>query len=56
MPSYEFHCKACGHTLIEHQSIDSEPQVPGCTLCNKPMTRIYSAPAVTFNGTGWGKD
>lgn len=56
MPSYEFHCKSCGHTLIEHRSIEQDAQDTVCPMCTKLMTRIFSAPAVTFNGTGWGKD
>jgi len=56
MPTYEFKCFDCGNTREQFIYQEQyEKYVVRCpTLdCNKPMKRIYSAPAVKFNGTGF---
>jgi len=56
MPVYEFRCANCDTVLDQERSITETNPHPDCPKCKTPMNRIYSAPAVTFNGTGWGKD
>jgi predicted nucleic acid-binding Zn ribbon protein len=55
MPVYDFKCE-CGHTstiTIELAYVDGF--IAGC-ICGKEMKRIIAVPAVTFKGSGWGKD
>lgn len=46
----DFKCRKCGAM---------SPDVPTtikdqyCPYCGVPMNRIYTAPLVTFNGSGW---
>jgi len=56
MPNYDFKCNTCGSTreqFIHHK--DYEKYIVRClTLdCYKPMQRIYTVPAVKFNGSGF---
>lgn len=53
MPRYDFVCSICklaGGIIIP---IDEKIEAPVCAECEEPMTRIYNAPAVTFNGSGF---
>jgi predicted nucleic acid-binding Zn ribbon protein len=55
IPVYDFKCE-CGKTstiTVELAYIDKFRA--GC-ICGKLMTRVLSVPAVTFKGSGWGKD
>jgi putative FmdB family regulatory protein len=54
MPVYDFKCE-CGKTSTITISIPPGEFKMSC-VCGKPMARVYSAPAVTFKGSGWGKD
>ena len=56
MPFYEFRCDHCGARLEREFRIAAAIQTPDCHGCDRPMTRIYTAPGVAFKGTGWGKD
>lgn len=56
MPTYDFKCIDCATTFNVVQGINAKAPHPKCAHCKKPMTRIYSAPPVTFKGNGWGKD
>lgn len=56
MPTYDFKCNTCNATrevFIYHK--DYEKYVVRCeTLdCYKPMERVYSAPVIKFNGSGF---
>jgi predicted nucleic acid-binding Zn ribbon protein len=35
------------------EELDFEPYCDNCTI---PMKRVWSAAAIHFKGTGWGKD
>ena len=54
MPTYEYLCKACGHTLEEFQSI-TEPPLQTCPKCNTDnLARVMgSGVGVIFKGTGF---
>jgi putative FmdB family regulatory protein len=57
MPVYDYKCQDCESTITIIRSINDDEQVPICAHCAREMTRAYeSAPAITFKGTGWGKD
>ena len=56
-PAYDYKCSDCGMTLTIIRGIADEEHKPICINCKKLMPRAYdSAPAITFKGTGWGKD
>ena len=48
MPLYDFKCETCNDVV---ELNDSAP--PGCMTCGMTMVRIWSAPAIKFNGTGF---
>jgi len=48
MPKYDFKCETCGSVV---ELSDSAP-VP-CNTCGETMVRIWTAPAVKFNGGGF---
>jgi putative FmdB family regulatory protein len=50
MPTYDYKCDKCGIT-IEFERGFGEDREPSC--CQTIMSRVYSAPAVKFNGTGF---
>lgn len=52
MPLYDYKCTDCGITRTITLSIKAEDFVMKC-VCEKPMIRIYTAPAITFKGTGF---
>jgi putative FmdB family regulatory protein len=53
MPTYEYECKKC-HIRYEVEQPMDKVTTPLC--CSEPMRQIYSAPGISFKGTGWGKD
>lgn len=55
MPTYEFQCPDCGKTRevnIKHSEYEKY-QVMCSNEHYKPMIRVYTAPAIKFNGTGF---
>jgi predicted nucleic acid-binding Zn ribbon protein len=54
MPVYDFKCE-CGKTSTITISIPPGEFKISC-VCGKQMKRVYGIGAVTFKGTGWGKD
>jgi putative FmdB family regulatory protein len=53
LPTYEYECIECGIKYEVQQSM-TDTAAPLC--CTKSMRQIYSAPGLSFKGTGWGKD
>jgi putative FmdB family regulatory protein len=54
MPTYDFKCSTCGamrEVFIHHK--EYEKYVVRCEVDYKPMERVFSAPAIKFNGTGF---
>ncbi len=54
MPTYQYQCKKCGHTLEEFQSI-TEPPLVRCPSCHTDnLARILGSGAgVIFKGSGF---
>lgn len=54
MPTYEYHCDACGHELEEFQSMMDKP-LKKCPKCGKPkLRRLFgTGAAVLFKGSGF---
>jgi putative FmdB family regulatory protein len=54
MPVYDFKCD-CGATRTITISIPPGEFKMTCA-CGKEMKRVFGIGAVTFKGSGWGKD
>ncbi len=52
MPKYEYACKSCGQHLEVAQSFTDEP-LTECPNCGGPLRKVFSAPAITFKGSGF---
>ena len=53
MASYEYKCEADGSTQTIQRGMTEDEIIPYCDTCNNEMTRVYSAPPVKFNGSGF---
>jgi putative FmdB family regulatory protein len=52
VPIYEYVCQGCAHRFEIKQKM-SDPPVTACPRCEQPVTKVISAPAIMFKGTGW---
>lgn len=53
MPTYEYRCKACGHTFELLQMITEDPEKV-CPACGGEVERLISAGAgLMFKGSGF---
>ncbi|MSQ78019.1 MAG: zinc ribbon domain-containing protein [Nitrospiraceae bacterium] len=52
MPIYEYVCQDCRHRFEVKQSM-ADPPLSSCERCGKAVTKVISAPAIMFKGTGW---
>jgi putative FmdB family regulatory protein len=52
MPIYEYECGDCGTRTEAIQRFADEP-LTVCSSCGGPLTKLMSAPAFQFKGTGW---
>lgn len=53
MPLYEYECESCGGRFELIRKF-ADPALEVCALCQKgPVSRLQSAPAFQFKGTGW---
>ncbi|GGO83943.1 hypothetical protein GCM10011584_00330 [Nocardioides phosphati] len=52
MPTYQYACTACGHAFEQYQSF-SEDALTVCPECDGKLRKVFSAAAVTFNGSGF---
>lgn len=54
MPTYEYKCEN-GHTYTEVRPISSEQVTTICVEegCESKLNRVYSAPPISFKGTGF---
>lgn len=52
MPTYEFKCDVCQMSQAVDGSMHGETLAPLC--CGQLCSRVWSAPAISFKGDGWG--
>jgi putative FmdB family regulatory protein len=52
MPIYEYQCGECGKRTEAIQRLADEV-LTICPSCGGPLTKLMSAPAFQFKGTGW---
>ena len=52
MPKYEYACKSCGERLEVVQSFSDAP-LTECPACGGPLRKVFSAPAISFKGSGF---
>ena len=52
MPLYEYRCEKCGAQIEKIQKF-SDPPLATCEKCGGELTRLLSAPAIQFKGSGW---
>lgn len=51
MPVYEYGCEA-GHRFEVKQRM-SDAAILTCPVCNLPVSKLISAPGISFKGSGW---
>ena len=51
MPVYEYGCEA-GHRFEVTQKLSDLP-ITMCQACAQPVSKLISAPAIMFKGSGW---
>jgi len=53
MPTYDYRCKACGHTFDEFQSITDKP-LKKCPACGGAVERLLgTGSGIIFKGSGF---
>ena len=52
MPTYEYTCRACGHTFDIVQPMSDEP-LTTCPQCGGVLRKVFGAPAISFKGSGF---
>jgi putative FmdB family regulatory protein len=52
MPIYEYACASCQHRFEVKQKV-SDPPLSSCVRCGQAVTKVISAPAIMFKGSGW---
>ena len=51
--SYEYKCEKDSSTQTIQRGMTDDEIIPLCDACNAPMNRVYNAPPVKFNGSGF---
>ncbi len=52
MPTYEYVCRACGHTFDIVQKM-SEDTLTVCPACGGELRKVFAAPSISFKGSGF---
>jgi putative FmdB family regulatory protein len=52
VPIYEYVCQGCRHQFEVKQRFSDDP-ISSCVRCGQAVTKIISAPAIMFKGSGW---
>jgi putative FmdB family regulatory protein len=52
VPIYEYVCQDCLYRFEVKQKL-SDPPLSGCARCGKAVSKVISAPAIMFKGSGW---
>jgi predicted nucleic acid-binding Zn ribbon protein len=53
MASYDYLCPFGNEMITIERGMTEEEVIPRCGNCNTEMKRVYHAPPVKFNGTGF---
>ena len=52
MPTYDYRCRDCGHTIeIMHSILEDGPDA--CERCRGPVDRVLHAAGLIFRGSGF---
>ncbi len=54
MPTYEYACTACGHSLEAVQSFSDDP-LTECPECGAALRKVYGNVGIVFKGSGFYK-
>jgi putative FmdB family regulatory protein len=52
MPTYEYRCRDCGHSFDIVQKMSDE-QLTHCPECGGALRKVFTAPAISFKGSGF---
>ena len=52
MPTYEYRCRDCGHSFDIVQKM-SDDQLTHCPECGGELRKVFTAPAISFKGSGF---
>lgn len=52
--TYDFKCPQCGSFGEVTASIHETPELK--CICGTQMVKVITAPALTFRGSGWGRE
>lgn len=55
MPTYEYKCKDKDHRFSVSRAITADDDVTECPECGGPVLRVFTAPPISFNATGFGR-
>ena len=50
---YQYKCNACNTELEVERGINEEERYPTCIDCHSTMSRVWTAPPITFSGKGF---
>ena len=51
--TYDYECTKCKNSYTVERGIREEEVFPVCVGCHESMTRVWSAPGIIFNGSGF---
>jgi putative FmdB family regulatory protein len=54
MPTYEYRCEHCGHTVEKVQSFTDSP-LTTCESCGGALRKVYAPVGIVFKGSGFYK-
>lgn len=52
MPIYEYLCGTCNYRFEVQQKVN-DPPLTTCSRCGNGVSKVISAPAIMFKGSGW---
>lgn len=50
---YQYKCNSCKTELEVERAITDPERAPTCIDCHNTMSRVWTAPAITFSGPGF---
>ncbi|AWE41685.1 FmdB family transcriptional regulator [Actinobaculum sp. 352] len=52
MPTYSYHCTACGNEFDIHQSFSDDP-LTVCEACGGHLRKLFNSVGIVFKGSGF---